>query len=309
MRLNQIRDFLATVDAGSVRAAARRLEVSQPALSKSLRQLEKELGAVLLTRGVRGARPTELGQAFLARARAVSADLRRAREELDQLRGSMAGSLSIGAAPGPALGLLPATLARIRARWPEAAIRVADVSPTGVLPALREGALDFAVCASVGPLAAPGAEYAVEPLYLNDAAIVARPGHRCARARSVAALAGTEWVRSGYPGDSSPLPELFRSGGLPPPEYRVDCPSFLMVPELVARTDLLAVVPWQIAAREKRAGRLARVPLLEKLPPRQISLYRRADIPLTPIAGECAQVLREEARRQRRPAWARDFHR
>jgi DNA-binding transcriptional LysR family regulator len=304
MRLNQIRDFLATVEAGSIRAAARRLALSQPALTKSLRQLENELGAVLLTRGVRGARPTDLGRAFLARARGVSADLRRAREELDQLRGSRAGSLSIGAAPGPALGLLPAALARVRSRWPEAAIRVADVSPSGVVPGLREGTLDLAVCASLGPLAGAGAECAVEPLYLNDAAIMARPGHRFARARRIAALAGAEWIRSGYPGDSSALPEMFRKAGLPPPKFRVDCPSFLMVPELVARTDLLAVVPWQIAVRETRAGRLARIPLLEKFPPRQINLYRRAEVPLTPIANECAEVLHEEARRQRRASWA-----
>jgi DNA-binding transcriptional LysR family regulator len=303
MRLNQIRDFLATVEAGSIRAAARRLEVSQPALAKSLRQLEHELGAVLLARGVRGARPTELGRAFLARARAVSADLQRARDELAQLGGSKAASLAIGTAPGPALGLLPTVLARLRAHWPEAAIRVVDVSPSGALSALREGALDFALGAHVPPLAGAGAEYAAEPLYLNDAAVVARRGHPLARARGLAVLGGAEWIRSGYPGDSSALPELFRKAGLPPPRYRVDCPSFLMVPELVARTDLLAVVPWQLADREVRAGRLARLALRDRLPPRQISLYRRADVPLTPIAGQCAEIVRAEAKRQRRAPW------
>ena len=49
-------------------------------------------------------------------------------------------------------------------------------------------------------------------------------------------LGGAEWIRSGYPGDSSALPDLLKKAGLPPPRYRVDCPSFLMVPELVART-------------------------------------------------------------------------
>lgn len=303
MRLTQIRDFLATVEAGSIRGAARALAVSQPALTKSLRLLENELGAALLVRGVRGARPTDLGRAFLVRARAITADLQRAREELAQLRGSESGSLSIGTAPGPALSLLPATLARVRARWPEATIRVMDVSPSGVLPALRDGSLDFAVCASVGPLAGAGAEYAPEFLYFNDAAIVARCGHPHSRARRIAALAGTQWVRSGYPGDSSALPDLFTKAGLPPPSYRVDCASFLMVPAVVARTDLLAVVPWQLAQREVRAGHLARIPLIEKLPPRRISLYRRADVPLTPLASHCAEILRSEARRQRRAPW------
>jgi len=304
MRLNQLRDLIATVEAGSIRAAARRLSLSQPALTKSLRQLENELGAVLLTRGVRGARPTDLGRAFLARARAVDADLRRAREELDQLRGSASGTLSIGTAPGPALSLLPSALAQVRKKWPEAALRVVDVAPSGVLPALREGALDFAVCASVGPLINAGAEYAVENLYLNDSAIVARAGHPLRRARRLAALSAAEWIRSGIPGDASALPEMFRKSGLPPPTYRVDCPSFLMTPEIVARTDLLAVVPWQIAMREVRAGNLVRVPVAEKFPPRQISLYRRADVPLTPIAGDCAEILRKDALRQRRASWA-----
>ncbi|HMA88303.1 MAG TPA: LysR family transcriptional regulator, partial [Burkholderiales bacterium] len=57
MRLNHIRDFMAIVETGSIRAAARSLALTQPALTKSLRQLETELGAVLVTRGVRGARP------------------------------------------------------------------------------------------------------------------------------------------------------------------------------------------------------------------------------------------------------------
>lgn len=304
MRLNQIRDFLATVEAGSIRAAARRLEVSQPALTKSLRQLENELGAVLLARGVRGARPTELGRTFLARAKAVSADLQRARDELAQLRGSTAGSLAIGAAPGPALGLLPMVLAGLRPHWPEAVIRIVDVSPSGVLPALREGSLDFALSANVAPLVDAGTEYVAEPLYLNDSAVVARRGHRLARARRLAGLADAEWIRSGYPGDASALPELYRRAGLPAPKYRVDCPSFLMVPELVARTDLLAVVPWQIADREVRAGRLARVALRERFPPRQIRLYRRADAPLTPIAAQCAALVRDEAKRQPRAPWS-----
>lgn len=302
MRLSQIRNFLATVEAGSIRAAARRLAVSQPALTKSLQQLEGELGAVLLTRNVRGARPTDLGRAFLVRARAVSAELQRAREELAQLRGSGAGSLSIGTAPGPALSLLPTVLARVRVRWPEAVLRVVDVSPSEVLPALRDASLDFAVSAHVGALAEVSSEYTVQHLYLNDSAIVARVGHPLRNARRVGALVRAEWIRSGYPGDVSPLPDMFKKAAMPPPSYRVDCPSFLMVPELVARTDLLAVVPWQIAVRETRAGHLERVPL--KLPPRQISLYRRADVPLTPIASHCAEILREEARRQRRASWA-----
>jgi len=297
MRLTQIRDFLAVVDAGSIRAAARGLRISQPALTKSVRQLEQELGAVLVTRSVRGAVPTEVGRAFLAHARAVSADLRRAREEIAQLNGAREGNLAIGSAPGPALGLLPEALERLRQRWPQATLRVVDVSPPEVLPALREGALDLALSVRMGPLAEIPGYCQCEPLYMNEAVIVARRGHPLAGARRLAALAEGEWIRTGAPGNTSALPEVFRAAGLAPPRYRVDCASFLVVPELVAHSDLLAVVPWQIAVREKQAARIVQVAVREAMPAREISLFRRADVPLTPIARECAEILREAARR------------
>ena len=297
MRLTQIRDFLAVVDAGSIRAAARGLNLSQPALTKSIRQLEQELGAMLVTRSVRGAVPTEHGRAFLARARAVSADLRRAREEIAQLNGAREGSLAIGSAPGPALGLLPDTLIQLRKRWPRASIRVADISPPEVLPALRDGSLDLALSVRMGSLAELPNDCRAEPLYLNEAVIVARRGHRLAGARRLAALAEAEWIRTGSPGNTSSLPDVFSAAGLPPPRYRVDCASFLAVPELVGRSELLAVVPWQIAAREERAGSIRRVPVREALPAREISLFRRADVPPTPIARECAEILRALAKR------------
>jgi LysR family transcriptional regulator of abg operon len=292
MRLTQIRDFLAVVDTGSIRAAARSLGLSQPALTKSIRKLEEELGGVLVTRSVRGAQLTDIGRAFLARARSVTADLRRAREEVAQLRGARSGSLTVGAAPGPGLGLLPNALARLRRRWHEATICVTDVSPSEVMPALREGRLDLALSVRIGPLAAPGPDFLVEPLYLNEARIVARPGHPLAAARSLAELAHAEWVRTGGTDNTSSLPAAFRAAGIEAPRYRIECRSFFALAEIVAHSDLLAVVPWQLAARESAGGRVVELPLSDALPAREICLFTRADVPLTPIAREFVDDLR-----------------
>jgi len=305
MRLTQIRDFLAIIDAGSIRAGARGLGVSQPALTKSIRQLEVELGATLVTRSVRGARATEFGRAFLARARAVTADLRRAREEIAQLRGEREGSLTVGSAPGPALDLLPRVLPTLRTHWREATIRIMDVSPAEVLPALREGLADLALSVRLGPLTEVGADCIVEPLYTIEPMIIARRDHPLAKARSLRELVDAEWVRTGPAGLSPALPQAFEAAGLPPPRYRVDCQSFLALPEFVAHSDLLAVVPWQIAAREAAAGRVVSLRVREPLPAREISLFRRADVPLTPIALEFAEILRKAARGAPRRAPAR----
>jgi len=306
MRLTQIQQFLAVVDAGSIRGAARGLGLSQPALTKSIRQLEEELGAVLITRSVRGAQATEFGRAFLARARAVSADLRRAREEIAQLRGERQGNLAIGSAPGPALDLLPRALPALRRRWREATVRVMDVSPPEVLPALREGQIDLALSVRIGPLAEVGSDCSVEPLYTIEPVIIARRNHPLAKARRLRELVDAEWLRTGPAGYSPALPQAFEAAGLSPPRYRVDCQSFLALPEFVAHSDLLAVVPWQIAAREASSGRVVSLRLREPLPARRISLFWRADVPLTPIARECAEILREAARRARRGAITRD---
>jgi len=299
MRLAQIHHYLAVIDSGSFRAAARALGLSQPALTKSVRQLEEELGAVLVTRSVRGAQPTEFGRAFLSRARSVSADLRRAREEIAQLRGARAGSLAIGTAPGPALDLLPRALPLLRARWREASVRVMDVSPPDVLPGLREGLFDLALSARLGPLREVASDWLVEPLYTIEPVIIARRGHPLAAARSLTELTEAEWVRTGAPGYTPALPQAFEAAGLAPPRYRVDCQSFLALPEFVAQSDLLAVVPSQIAAREEVSGRIVRVRVKEPLPIREISLFRRADVPLTPIARECLAILHDTARRAR----------
>ncbi|HVL56126.1 MAG TPA: LysR family transcriptional regulator, partial [Burkholderiaceae bacterium] len=105
MRLNQLRDFVAVFDAGSIRAASRKLGVSQPGLTKSVRLLEEELGSTLMHRTSRGVTLTPAGRSFLAHARAVHVELARARAELDQIAAVADASVTLGVAAvfGPVL--------------------------------------------------------------------------------------------------------------------------------------------------------------------------------------------------------------
>jgi len=297
MRLSQIRDFLAVAETGSIRAAARSLGLTQPALTKSLRQLEAELGAVLITRSVRGVVPTALGQAFLARARSIDGDLRRAREEIAQLRGSREGSLSVGASTAPAIGVLPSAVVKLRQSWPEARIRVSDTSFPGVLADLREGRFDLAIAPKLGPEPVPQGEFAVELLFRNEVVIAARKGHPKARARSIRELSGAEWLRSGPPGGPSiVLEDAYQGIGLSAPSYHVQCESFLFLPGIVAISDIVAIVPWQMLEQPQIRGRLVRISVREKLKPIEINLLTRAGVPLTPIAKDFVAILRSLTR-------------
>ena len=298
MRFSQIRDFLAVADAGSLRAAARALGFTQPALTKSLRQLEAELGGVLVTRSVRGTVLTPLGQAFLARARSIDRDLKSAREEIAQLRGAGEGSLSVGASTAPAIGLMPLAALRLRQSWPRARIRLADTSFPNVLAELREGRFDLAVSPRFGPVAVPSGEFLIEHLFENEVVVAVRKGHPQARATSLRELAGAEWLRSGpLGGPSTVIDDAYRAIGLPPPDCHVQCESFLALPELLASSDSVAIVPWQVLEQPKARTRLVRVPVREKLKPTRIDLLMRAGVPLTPIANDFVDILRSVANR------------
>src|SRR4051812_47398201 len=96
MREAHLRDFIAVADTGSVRAAARRLRLSQGAISKNLLALERELGVALLVRSARGVEPTDFGKILLRRARLADGELRKAKEEIAALAGHAAGPVSVG---------------------------------------------------------------------------------------------------------------------------------------------------------------------------------------------------------------------
>src|SRR5690606_38925113 len=106
MKLNAIRDFLVVAERGGQRAAARHLGVPQPAITRSIHGLEKELGAPLFERSHKGVRLTAMGEVFHRRANAVRNELQRAKEEIDQLRGRLHGTVTVCLSSVPHLTLL-----------------------------------------------------------------------------------------------------------------------------------------------------------------------------------------------------------
>ena len=118
MKLNQLRDLLAIVERGSLRAAARHLGQAQPALTRSIRLLELDLGTPLFEREARGMVLTPAGKLFHQRASLVVHELRHAREELEQHTGKMIGTVVMGLSIMPHVGLLPQALPRFREKFP-----------------------------------------------------------------------------------------------------------------------------------------------------------------------------------------------
>ena len=105
MKLTALEALVAAVEEGSLRGAARRLGISQPALTKTIRELERELAAVLLQRSTTGVSPTPQGLVLCERARVVSRELRDAVEQIDQLGGRIAAPMLGGMITAPLLSM------------------------------------------------------------------------------------------------------------------------------------------------------------------------------------------------------------
>jgi len=145
MDYRKVQFFLAAVRCGSLTEAAAELEVSQPALSKSIKALEKSLGVPLLERGRFGVSPTAYGQALMQHGQVVEAELRHALGEIDALKGSQRGHVIVGCGPTEANRLLPQALMAWQQRHPELKVTVLYGLNESLMPWVKQGEVDFAL--------------------------------------------------------------------------------------------------------------------------------------------------------------------
>jgi LysR family transcriptional regulator of abg operon len=297
LKLHHIRDLLAVAEKGSLRAAARHLGLAQPSISRSIRELERELGVPLFERQARGTVLTATGRVFVQRASAAASELRRAREEIDQLHGPGTGSVVIACSAVPQLVLLPQALAPFRARYPRVELHLLDSAFPAVESRLKNGSIDF--YAGVAPQAAPGAELVVEKLFDNLRVVVGRHGHPLSGASALADLKDAEWVSTSITEDAdAEFGELFRSHRLPAPRVvaRTGGGGLSLI-TMLSNTDLLAIVPRQWTEHSPLASTLQKIAVREKIPAPPICVIRRAALPLTPAADFLCDLMRRAARR------------
>jgi LysR family transcriptional regulator of abg operon len=294
MRINQIRDFVAVVQAGSLRAAARHVGVSQPSITKSIRQLEAELHVQLLQRNARGAVPTPAGRAFLTRARVVQAELRKASDDLQSYRGGAQGRVAFGVAPQHCMLLVPQAVREFQRLYPDAAVRIIEGVTTALAPLVRDETLDFAVGMKLVP---PGEDLRFRPLFRPRLVVAGRKGHPLAAVRSLAELSDAKWLMYYPMGVGAMLEKAFAAAGAPMPRGIVQCESFATALGLLAGTDTLGLLIPQILAEPFGRSQLQRIAIRETLPAPVVGLYWRKDAPLTPAAAAMLQAIGTVARR------------
>jgi LysR family transcriptional regulator, regulator of abg operon len=281
MKIANLQALVAAIDHGSLRNAARKLGMTQPALTKSIRDLEAELGAPLLQRSSKGVFPTAHGQALNQHALVVLRELATAREQLRQLSGDLGGELSIGAVPLAVMLLIPETLRTFGREFPQVHLRVSEELYMAQLQRLRKGEVDVAVGGV--PKGLPLGEFLIEPLIQTRMVVVVKRGSPLAKAQSLLDLAGAKWVYTAANSQEGYARQLYESHGLAAPQIGAVVNSTLTLLSLVTSADYVGLMPEQITQHPALSPLLSVIPVREKGLPLEVAAMVRSDTALNPI--------------------------
>lgn len=295
MRLQHLYLILALAETGTLRSAAGRLNVTQPALTKALHQLEDEFGTALVVRSPKGVRLTPAGELLAARAASAVREIDRAREEVAWELQHARARVTIGVSPAAAIVLLPGALGRMRARWPQVQVSVIDAIYPRALTMVRAGELDIAA----GPMPGDGVgrDLRVSSLFDAQQILVVRASHPLAGARHLADLQRAAWVVTGPPaGPGDPIHLGFEQRGLSTPQVVLQCESFSTLLAILPSIDAVAIMPQGFFFEYASRMGIVQLPIEDPLPRVTLIAVWRADAPLTLPATRLLDALEQEAR-------------
>ncbi|MFL1463524.1 LysR family transcriptional regulator [Roseococcus sp. DSY-14] len=275
---------------GSLLKAAGVLGVTQPALSRSLRELEGVVGAPLFDRHPRGVRPTPAGVAVIRLARRILAELRRAEEELD----APGGALRVGVLPVAAVGVLPGALSRLRDAQPALRVTLREGRTEELLPLLLAREVD----AVVGRLYAPAAPDGLLrlPLWEEPVRLLLRAGHPLARGRLTAARIARHPLALPTPTQrlGQEVAALAERLGLPA-GAALRASSTGLIRELLLEGDTVSIMPASLMAGDLLRGALRALALPLEAPPRPAGVILPAGPPPGPAVAALLAALRAQA--------------
>jgi LysR family pca operon transcriptional activator len=292
LKLNHLRAVDAIVAQRSILKAASVIGVSQPALTKTLREMEDILQQRLFDRLPRGVRPTEAGTLLAQSARRILAELRRLDETLDHIADPAGGTVALGTLPVAATAVLPGALTRLKREHPGIGVRLEQGRTEELLPKLAAGEIDLIVGRLYEP-ATPD-RFPREPLWEEPISILARAEHPVFALRPP----GLEQLRR-Y---DLVLPTVSQRVGQEieallellalQPNASLRSSSYGFIREMLHATDMISVMPRLMMAGDLLRGTLRVVPLPIPAPPRPAGLILARDRPLPAPAQAFVACLR-----------------
>ncbi|MGE5385346.1 MAG: LysR substrate-binding domain-containing protein [Betaproteobacteria bacterium] len=295
MKSHQLKALVQVAESGSIRAAARAMNLCQTALTKALRELEEEVGVELLTRSYKGIEFTDAGQTLLTRSRLALSILDKAKAEIALQRGGLGVQVSIAVTPLVGIQVLPQVLLEFERSQPDARINLCEGLLTTLIPQLIDGRLDFAV-ALADPEDLPF-EIAFEALAPVSSAVAGRRNHPLAGAKTWEALKDAKWVlnlSAGSQGTS--LLQWLRQQGLDEPRNTIRCDSPLLMLELMQRTDRLSIGPALLFSDPLIGQGIERIDVQPLPAPMMLGVITLRGIPLSRAARQLASMIARHIR-------------
>ncbi|WIX83538.1 LysR substrate-binding domain-containing protein [Amycolatopsis carbonis] len=247
---------IAIAENGSLLGAAKDLHVTQPAVTRALRETESIVGVELFVRGPRGVRPTAFGEILLDHARAVVSTMTSAQDRIDGLLRDGAEPVRVGTNLAGAYVLLPSALVRLKAEHPTLTATVVEGLGADLDVRLAHGEVDFLVGR---PPAGAASRFHHAPLYEEPVGLVARRDHPAIESglRSLAQLQKFPWILPGRPTAlRDELDELFARHEVPLPRNVIECSTILTMRSILLHTDAITPLPLLIGADDDALGYL-----------------------------------------------------
>lgn len=286
IKLRHIRCFLDIVETGSARASAEKLCITESAISKTVKELEADLGVQLFNRSRRGMSPTESGLRFARYARNAVDALSLGIEDLSKAGGA-AREVYVGSMPSMAGAILPAAVDELLRSHDDKIIQIVAGDYRDLLDKLRKGMIEFILGRM--PIVNDITGLSFERLGTDKLVFVARPGHPLLSGQplDLSQLAGFPWTLP--PGDSVSREELRRSlaasrGGMS--NQRVETHYFHLSLSLVLRTNAIWVVSNAAVAELLASGVVVRLAVEAAMLEAPIGLLTMPDRGLSPLALE-----------------------
>lgn len=293
IRLRHLHTFVAVAQQGTLGRAAETLNLSQPALSKTLNELEQLTGTRLFERGRLGAQLTVPGEQFLTHAVKVLDALNTAGQALNRKEDASADVVRVGALPTAALGILPAAIGRFHQQQKSTSLQVATMNNTMLLAGLKSGEIDLGIGRMSDPELMGGLNY--ELLFLESLKLVVRPGHPLLQ-ETITLSRVMEWPVVVSPKGTVPRQNaeaLLQSQGCKMPAGCIETLSASLSRQLTVDYDYVWFVPSGAVKEDLRQATLVSLPVPTQSAGEPIGILTRVDITLSTGAQMLIAAIRK----------------
>lgn len=293
LEIKQLRQFMVVVDVGCVSKASEQLHITQPALTRNIKNLEESLNAILLDRKPRGVVPTEAGQALYRYAHLILNEAKRAARDVQAIASGRKGHVHIGVAALFSNTIIDRLVVALSDACPGVRLRITEGFFEELVAELGQGKLDV-ILSNVPPDAVP-ADVQFEPLLtLRSNFVVGRKHPLACRAQiSAADLCAAQWALVRRPHVADFLDSFFASQGFPALTGSVESNSLTALKSLVLTGRYVSLLAEAWVGPEMRSGDIVALPIPGAPVLRQAGLITRGAAEQRPVVLRAVELMRE----------------